>query len=227
MFPGAVGARTAFRMPASRLSDVSLTQCLESRRHRRRRRRERRSNREAYSNAIRSQGILPPQLTFAKECFGWWVVTSDPLLTSAKWVAYGTEVSTGNLDDITAKVSALVLVPLLWIFYVDKRILIYLPLLCGYCYFFWIIPARNVLLRGLQQVGCLIRCSLLNFSFQLRASGFFYWIVTAFLHFVVFWSLTWSNVVSWCKELQNLIFRSLAPRAPTPVSWLVGASVSC
>ena len=31
--------------------------------------------------------------TFAKECFGCWVVTTDPLLTSAKWVAYGTEVS--------------------------------------------------------------------------------------------------------------------------------------
>ena len=40
---------------------------------------------------------------------------------------------------------------------------------------------------------------LWNFSFQLRASGFFYWIVTAFLHFVVFWTLTWSNVVSWCN----------------------------
>ena len=98
---------------------------------------------------------------------------------------------------------------------------------CGYFYFFWIFPSRDILLLGLKEVGCLIRYSLLNFSFQLRASGFFYWIVTAFLHFVVFWSLTWSNVVSWCKELQNLIFRSLAPRAPTPVSWLVGASVSC
>ena len=95
---------------------------------------------------------------------------------------------------------------LLWKFYVDKKILIFFPLLCGYFYFFWIIPARHVLLRGLEQVGCLIRCSLLNFSFQLRASGFFCWILTAILHFIVFWALTWSNVVRWCKELQNVIF---------------------
>ena len=101
MFPGSVGARTAFRMPASRLSDVSLKHChidIVSRRRRRRRSRERRFNREADSNAIRRQGY--PQPTFAKECFGWWVVTSDPLLTSAKWVAYGTQVSVGNIDDI-------------------------------------------------------------------------------------------------------------------------------
>ena len=88
MFPGAVGARTAFRIPATRLSDVS----------RRRTERERRFNREDNRNAIRSQGF--PQRTFAKECFGCWVVTSDPLLTSAKWVAYGTQVSVGNIDDI-------------------------------------------------------------------------------------------------------------------------------
>ena len=107
-----------------------------------------------------------------------------------------------------AKVSALVLMgvcSLLWKFYVDKKILIFFPLLCGYFYFFWIIPARHVLLRGLEQVGCLIRCSLLNFFFQLRASGFFCWILTAILHFIVFWALTWSNVVRWCKELQNVI----------------------
>ena len=85
MFPGVVGARTAFRTPAaSRLSDVS----------RRRTERERSFNREADDNAIRTQ------LTFAKECFGWRVVTSDPLLTSAKWVAYGTEVGVGKLHDI-------------------------------------------------------------------------------------------------------------------------------
>ena len=152
MFPGAVGARNAFRMPASRLSDVSLTQCLESRRQRRRRRQERRSNREAYSNAIRSQGILPPQLTFAKECFGWWVVTSDPLLTSAKWVAYGTEVSsTGNLDDITAKVSALVLMgvfSLLGIFHAGTLMWYRLPLLYGYFYFFWINPATEAFIKS-------------------------------------------------------------------------------
>ena len=35
--------------------------------------------------------------SFAKEYFGYWVVTMDPLLTSAKWVAYGTEVKAGNL----------------------------------------------------------------------------------------------------------------------------------
>ena len=35
--------------------------------------------------------------TFAKEYFGYWVVTTDPLLTSAKWVAYGTEVQVENL----------------------------------------------------------------------------------------------------------------------------------
>ena len=91
MFPGAVGARTAFRMPASRLSDVS----------RRRPEREIRFNR----NAIRTRGY--PQRTFAKEYFGCWVVTSVPLLTSAKWVAYGTEVSVGNVHDVFVKVSAL------------------------------------------------------------------------------------------------------------------------
>ena len=38
-----------------------------------------------------------PASTFAKEYFGYWVVTMDPLLTSAKWVAYGTEVQVGNI----------------------------------------------------------------------------------------------------------------------------------
>ena len=35
-----------------------------------------------------------PASTFAKECF--WVVTTVPLLTFAKWVAYRTEVHVGN-----------------------------------------------------------------------------------------------------------------------------------
>ena len=33
-----------------------------------------------------------PASTFAREYFGCWVVTKDPLLAAAKWVAYGTEV---------------------------------------------------------------------------------------------------------------------------------------
>ena len=44
--------------------------------------------------------ILPldrmPASTFAKEYFDSWVVTRDPLLTSAKWVAYCREVQAGN-----------------------------------------------------------------------------------------------------------------------------------
>ena len=114
-----------------------------------------------------------------------------------------------NFMTLFAKVSALVLIgvfSLLRIFYGDLGMLMCLPLLCGYFYFFWIIPSRHILLLGLEEVGCLIPYSLLNFSFQLQPSGFFSWILTALLHFIVFWALTWSKSLSWCKELQNLIF---------------------
>ena len=38
-----------------------------------------------------------PDSTLVKEYFGYWVVTTDPLLTSAKLVAYGTDVEVENL----------------------------------------------------------------------------------------------------------------------------------
>ena len=72
-------------------------------------------------------------------------------------------------------------------------LMVYLPLMCGYFYFFWVIPSRRILLLGLEKVSCLIyllRRYLLSFYFQFQASGFFCWIVTAFIHFVVFCILT-------------------------------------
>ena len=49
---------------------------------------------------LKSGQSIPSRMsasTFAREYFGYWVVTTDPLLTSAKWVAYGTEVQVENL----------------------------------------------------------------------------------------------------------------------------------
>ena len=104
-----------------------------------------------------------PASTFAKEYFGYWVFTTDPLLTSAKWVAYGTEVQFGNLcktHDFFRKVCALVLAGVfsyLGTFYVsvgmlDNFFLMFLPLLFGYLYILWVVPSRQILLQGLDGV---------------------------------------------------------------------------
>ena len=103
-----------------------------------------------------------PASTFAKEYFGYWVVTTDPLLTSAKWVAYGTEVQVGNIKKNMTflKVCALVLTGVLsylGIFYVgvgmlDNIFLMFLPLLFGYLYILWVVPSRQILLQGLEEV---------------------------------------------------------------------------
>ena len=137
------------------------------------------------------------------------------------------------------KVCALVLVGVLsylGIFYVsvgmlDNIFLMFLPLLFGYLYLLWVVPSRQILLQGLEEV-CIIyivncdpkRCILLNFSFQHDPHGFSCWIATAFIHFIFFWTLTWSDI-SWCN-LTPICFLGLLLLIPQIIVWAAAHRVS-
>ena len=65
---------------------------------------------------------------------------------------------------------------------------------------------------------------LLNFSFQCDPNGFSCWIATAFIHFILFWTLTWSDI-SWCN-LTPACFLGLLPLLPQIIVWAAAIRVS-